>query len=69
MGLFKRPPVSCGAGNSTGVIFDFGKGMPETMEIELQSGDSTDVIAEYRETLYNWILPKEPVVGRFSSLD
>lgn len=67
MGLFRRPTVSCRAGEWTRVIFDFGKGMAETMEVELHCSEDTDVIAEYRETHYNWIFPKEPVTGEFSA--
>ena len=63
MGLFKRAPIECNAGEWTRIIFDFGKGFPETMNVELDVHYGTEIFAEFRETHYNWIFPKEPVTA------
>ncbi|MBX2868016.1 MAG: hypothetical protein KTR18_05050 [Acidiferrobacterales bacterium] len=66
MAASKSLQVKCSAGEWTRVIFDFGKGYPETRQIVLSAPNSDRVDAEYRETHYNWIFPKQPVIGEFS---
>ena len=63
MKLFRRKPVRCPCGEWTRVIFDFGKGYPEDMRLLLIAEDGAEITGEYKETHYNWIFPKEPVIG------
>jgi len=64
MGLFKRKSVRCASGEWTRIIYDFGKGLPEDMQVTVESSSGEVVEGEYKETHYNWIFPKKPVLGR-----
>jgi hypothetical protein len=48
------------------VIFDIGRGYPESMLLVLTS-DNGDLSGEYKETHYNWIFPQEPAMGALTS--
>ena len=62
MGIFKRKPVWCPADEWTRIIFDFGKGFPKTMNVTLEVSSGEVIEGEYKETHYNWIFPKKPII-------
>lgn len=53
LGRRGRDSIPCVAGEWTRIIFDFGKGYPQTMHVTVSTVDGTDVQGQYRETHYN----------------
>ncbi len=63
MGFFNRKSVECPVNKWTRIIFDFGKGYPETIAVTFESKGGGEVQGEYREKRYFWIFPQQPATG------
>lgn len=47
----------------TRALFDFGKGFPEDIRLVLAAEQGSGVTGQYKETHYDWIFPRKPVMG------
>ena len=56
--------ILCKKNQFTKVISNFGRGYPQTFNLEIKSKNGEEITGIFVEKRYLWIFPKKPIEGK-----
>ncbi|OQY04184.1 MAG: hypothetical protein B6I20_03530 [Bacteroidetes bacterium 4572_117] len=59
--------IVCKKGQFTSIINNFGKGYPQTFNIEISAEQNEEISGTYIEKRYFWIFPQTPIKGKLKA--